>query len=127
MLGIFSSNHRSVSVLSRKLTRFVAGGSVAVVVATSGLAIANSSSSAGASGTATAAQPTPSGQQSVTATIITGTAADKAEAAARAAKYSGTLNGVVKLSDGSYVVLLTDTGGQRDVFVSKDFKVTGSQ
>jgi hypothetical protein len=61
-----------------------------------------------------------------TGTIITGAAADKAKAAALATKYPGTVNRVLKLSDGSYVVHLIATSGPHHVFVSKDFKVTGA-
>jgi hypothetical protein len=61
-----------------------------------------------------------------TGTIITGAAADKAKAAALAAKYAGTVNRVLKLSDGSYVVHLIATSGPHHVFVSKAFKVTGA-
>ena len=59
-------------------------------------------------------------------TIITGAAADKVKAAALATKYPGTVNRVLKLSDGSYVVHLIATSGPHHVFVSKDFKVTGA-
>jgi hypothetical protein len=104
-----------VFVISGKFIRFVAAGSVAVVVATSGLAIATAGSSGSTSGAATE-----------TATLITGAAANKAKAAVLAAKYSGTVSGVLKLSDGSYAVVLTGTSGPQDVFVSKSFKVTGS-
>jgi hypothetical protein len=41
------------------------------------------------------------------------------------ANYPGTVNRVVKLSDGSYSVHLFATSGPHHVFVSKDFKVTG--
>ena len=69
----------------------------------------------------------PPNWQPGTGTIITGAAADKAKAAALAAKYSGTVNRVLKLSDGSYVVHLIATSGPHHVFVSKAFKVTGSE
>ncbi|HEV7884093.1 MAG TPA: hypothetical protein VGO81_11015 [Solirubrobacteraceae bacterium] len=69
----------------------------------------------------------PPNWQPGTGTIITGAAADKAKAAALAAKYAGTVNRVLKLSDGSYVVHLIATSGPHHVFVSKAFKVTGSE
>ena len=62
-----------------------------------------------------------------TGAISTGAAADKAKAAAVAAKYAGTVNRVLKLSDGSYVVHLIATSGPHHVFVSTAFKVTGSE
>jgi hypothetical protein len=125
-------------MFSRKLTRFVAAGAAAVAVAVGGLAIANSGSGNGTSGTANAtqapapSQATPTGQipqgwQPGTGTIITGAAADKAKAAALAAKYPGTVNRVLRLSDGSYVVHLIATSGPHHVFVGKDFKVMGSE
>jgi len=58
-------------------------------------------------------------------TLITGAAADKAKAVATA-KYPGTVNRVLQLSDGSYAVHLFATSGVHHVFVSKDFKITGT-
>jgi hypothetical protein len=124
-------------MLSRKLTRYVAAGAAVVAVAVGGVAIGSSSPSNGASGTANAAQaPAPSqasrsGQvpqnwRPGTGTIITGAAAGKAKAAALA-KYEGTVNRVLKLSDGSYAVHMFATSGPHHVFVSKDFKVTGAE
>jgi hypothetical protein len=124
-------------MFSRKLTWFVAAGAAAVAIAIGGVAIGNSSSSNGASGTTNAAPATASGQarsgqvpqnwRPGTGTIITGAAADKAKAAALTTNYPGTVNRVVKLSDGSYNVHLLGTSGPHHVFVSKDFKVTGAQ
>jgi hypothetical protein len=124
-------------MFSRKLTRFVAAGAAAVAVAIGGVAIGNSSSSNGASGGAHAAQAAAPGQarsgqvpqnwRPGMGTIITGAAADKAKAAALAAKYAGTVNRVLKLSDGSYAVHMFATSGPHHVFVNKDFKVTGAQ
>jgi hypothetical protein len=60
-------------------------------------------------------------------TDVTGAAASKAKAAALA-KYDGTVERVMKLDDGSYVVhVLTSSGGEYHVLVSRDFKVTGAQ
>jgi hypothetical protein len=143
-------------MFSRKLTRFVAAGAATVAVAIGGIAIGNSSSSNGASGTTNAApaaapapagppgraaapgRAAPSGQAAAsgqvpqnwrpgTGTIITGAAADKAKAAAVAKYPGGTVNRVLKLSDGSYAVHRIGTSGLHHVFVSKDFKVTGAQ
>jgi hypothetical protein len=140
-------------MFSRKLTKSIAAGAAAVAVAVGGVAIGNSSSSNGA-GTATAAQTTaaapavppsqpltpgqphaasqptragqiPKGWTAGSGTVVTGAAADKAKAAALAAGYKGTVNRVLKLSDGSYAVHLIGTTGPHHVFVSKDFKVTG--
>jgi hypothetical protein len=132
---------------TRKLTRSIAAGAAAIAVAAGGFAIANSSSGNGASGTANAAPAAQSGQgprgghaQSSqtrsgqvpqnwspgTGTIITGAAANKAKAAAVAKYPAGTVNRVLKLSDGSYAVHRIGTSGQHHIFVSKDFKVTGT-
>jgi hypothetical protein len=79
--------------------------------------------------TPTAPKPTsgqlPAGWSPGSGTLITGAAAEKAKAAALA-KYSGTVNRVLQLSDGSYAVHLLGTSGPHHVFVSKDFKVTGT-
>jgi hypothetical protein len=128
---------------SRKLTRSIAAGAAAIAVAIGGYAIANSSSSNGGSGTANAAPhaqsaPQPqSGQTSQggqapqnwspgTGTIITGTAADKAKAVAVAKYPGGTVNRVLKLSDGSYAVHRIGTPAPHHIFVSTDFQVTGT-
>jgi hypothetical protein len=120
-----------------KLTKVVAAGAAVVVLAVGGVTIANSNSGNGASGSANAAQAAapaqapqsgqvPSGWRPGTGTLVTGAAVDKAKAAAVAAGYSGTVNRVLKLSDGSYAVHLFATSGPHHVFVSTDFKVTGS-
>jgi hypothetical protein len=64
--------------------------------------------------TPTAPKPTsgqlPAGWSPGSGTLITGAAAEKAKAAALA-KYSGTVNRVLQLSDGSYAVHLLGTSG----------------
>ena len=87
------------------------------------------------SGTANAAPFAPSGQnQRVvghvpqnwrprTGTIITGAAANKASRCARQVP-GGTVNRVLKLSDGSYAVYMIKISWPHHVFVSKNFKVT---
>jgi len=67
----------------------------------------------------------PAGWRPGTGTLVTGAAAEKAKAAALA-KYSGTVNRVLQLSDGSYAVHLLGTSGPHHVFVSKQFKITGT-
>jgi hypothetical protein len=127
-------------MFSRKLTRSIAIGAAAIAVAIGGYAIVNPSSSNGASNAATAAatsaQPGQNNQRVVgqipqnwhsgSGTIITGTAADKAKAAAVAKYPGGTVNRVLKLSDGSYAVHQIKISWPHHVFVSKDFKVTGA-
>jgi hypothetical protein len=123
---------------SRKLTRSIAVGTAAVAVAIGAYALGNSSSGNGGSGTANAAplaQPGPNqrvvGQvpqnwHSGSGTIITGAAANKAKALALAKYPGGTVNRVLKLSDGSYAVHMIKISWPHHVFVSKDFKVTGA-
>jgi hypothetical protein len=125
-------------MFSRKLSRSIAVGAAAIAVAIGAYAIVNSSSSNGASGSANAASLAQPGQnQRVvgqiprnwrpgTGTIITGAAANKAKAVALAKYSGGTVNRVLKLSDGSYAVHRIQTPAPHHVFVSKDFKVTGT-
>ena len=134
-------------MFSRKLTRFVAAGAAAVALAIGGVAIANSgsSSSSSASGTASAAtakvipfhrgEPTlskvvgrvPSSFRPGTGTIVTGTAAEKAKAAALAAYPGGAVNRVVLLSNGEYNVHVIAVNWPHHVFVNKEFKVVGAE
>ena len=60
-------------------------------------------------------------------TIVTGTAANKAKAAALAAYPGGTVNRVVRLSDGEYNVHMIAVNWPHHVFVSKDLKVVGAE
>jgi len=125
-------------MFSRKLTRSIAVGTVAIVVAIGAYAIVNQSPSNGASGnanTATVAQPgqnqrvvgqVPQNWGPGTGTIITGAAANEAKAAALAEYPGGTVNRVLKLTDGSYAVHMIKISWPHHVFVSKDFKVTGA-
>jgi hypothetical protein len=66
------------------------------------------------------------GPQGGFGTPVTGATADKAKAAALA-KYPGTAERVVQLPDGSYEVhVITKSGGEVHVKVSKAFQVTGT-
>jgi hypothetical protein len=125
-------------MFSRKLTRSIAIGTAAIAAAIGAYAIVNSGSSKGASGTANAgtlAQPSqnqrvvgqvPQNWHSGTGTIITGAAANEAKSAALAKYPGGTVNRVLKLSDGSYAVHMIKISWPHHVFVSKNFKVTGA-
>ena len=137
------------TILSRrKLTASIAAGVAAIALATGGYAIANSgsSSSAGSSSGANAAtagkvipfhrgQPSPAtkvGQVPAnfspgTGTIVTGTAANKAKAAALAAYPGGTVNRVVLLSNGEYNVHMIGVNWPHHVFVSTSFKAVGAE
>ena len=124
-------------MFSRKLTRSIAIGTAAIAVAIGAYTSVNASSGNGASGTenAAAAQPgqnqrtvgqVPQNWHSGSGTIITGAAANKAKAAAVAKYPGGTVNRVLKLSDGSYAVHMIKINWPHHVFVSKEFKVTGA-
>jgi len=130
----------------RKLTAYVAAGAAAIALAFGGYAIADSGSSSSASSSANAAsagkvvpfhrgQPTPAkvvGQvpssfRAGTGTIITGSAAEKAKAAAVAAYPGGTVNRVVLLSNGEYNVHMIGVNWPHHVFVNSNFKVIGAE
>jgi hypothetical protein len=125
-------------MFSRKLTRSIAIGTAAIAVAIGAYAIVNSSSSNSASGTANAATLVQSGANERvvgqipqnwrpgSGTIITGAAANKAKAVALAKYPGGTVNRVLKFSDGSYAVKYIKISWPHHVFVSKNFKVTGA-
>ena len=132
-------------MFSRKLTKFVAVGAAVILLAIGGFAIASSGSSNSASGSANAAaakvipfhrgEPSPAkvvGRVSAnfrpgTGTIITGTSANKAKAAALAAYPGGTVNRVVLLSNGEYNVHIIGVNWPHHVFVNKEFKVTAAE
>jgi hypothetical protein len=125
-------------MFSRKLTKSIAIGTAAIAVAIGAYAIVNPGSSNGASGSANATSFAPSapnqravgqipqGWHSGSGTIITGAAANKAKAVALAAYPGGTVNRVLKLSDGSYAVHMIKISWPHHVFVSTNFVVTGA-
>jgi hypothetical protein len=131
------------TILSRhKLTTSIATGATVIVLATGGYAIADSGSSSSANATTVGkvvpfqrGQPSPAtkvGQvpasfKAGTGTIITGTAANKAKAAAVAAYPGGTVNRVVLLSDGQYNVHIIGVNWPHHVFVDQNFKVVGAE
>src|SRR5258705_6666032 len=101
----------------RKLTASIAAGVAAIALATGGYTIANSGSNSSADAATPGkvipfhrGQPSPATQVGQvpanfspgTGKIITGTAANKAKAAALAAYPGGTVNRVVLLSNGEY-------------------------
>jgi hypothetical protein len=125
-------------MFSGKLTRSIAIGTAAIAVAIGAYAIVNSSSSNGASSTANAAtlaQPrqnqrvvgqVPQNWHSGSGTIVTGAMANKAKAVALAKYPGGTVNRVLKLSDGSYAVHMIKISWPHHVLVRKTIKVTGA-
>jgi hypothetical protein len=126
----------------RKLTTSIAAGVAAIALATGGYAVANSGSSGGANAAtvgkvipfhrgetspATRVGQVPPSFSPGTGTIITGTAANKAKAAALAAYPGGTVNRVVLLSNGEYNVHMIGVNWPHHVFVSTTFKVVGAE
>jgi hypothetical protein len=132
-------------MFSRKLTRSIAIGAAAIAVGGGAFGIV-SATSGGGSGAASAAttpkvipfdrgQPSPStvvgqvpqGWSAGSGTLVTGTAADRATAAAVAAYPGGTVNRVVRLSNGDYNVHIIAVNWPHHVFVNKDFQVIGAE
>ena len=126
----------------RKLTTAIAAGAAATALALGGYAIADSGSGSSASAATigkvvpfTRGQPTPAtpvgqippGFKDGSGTIITGTAANKATAAAVATYPGGTVDRVSRLSDGEYNVHIIGVNWPHHVFVTKDFKVVGAE
>jgi hypothetical protein len=68
----------------------------------------------------------PQGWQPGSGTIITGDDADKAKAAALGKYPGGTVNRVLRLSDGAYAVHMIKIQWPHHVFVNKSFEVTGA-
>jgi hypothetical protein len=131
----------------RRFTNSIAVVAAVIVVGGAAYGIVNATSSS-ASGTHSAATPTPGqvipftqGQPSPTqvvgqipqsyvqggGTIVTGTAADTATAAAVAAYPGGTVDRVVLLSSGDYEVHMIAVNWPHHVFVNKDFTVVGAE
>ena len=115
--------------------RYVLGGAVAVALGLGAWAYGNNNSSTGGAGVASAAaanaQPPAGGMPQRGqappgfGTPASGASATKAKAAALA-RYQGSVEQVMKLDDGSYVVHVITSGGEYHVTVSKAFKVTGA-
>jgi hypothetical protein len=119
----------------RKLARSIPARKTAIAIAVVAFAIVSFSSVTGVLRAQKSARSGPNqrveGQvpenwHPGTGTIITGDAADKATAAALAKYPGGTVNRVLKLSDGSYAVHMIKIRWPHHVFVSKSFEVTGA-
>lgn len=130
-------------ILSRhKITASIAAGAVTLGLAVGGYAIADSGSSSTANAAtvgkvipfdrgqpspATPVGQIPAGFKDGSGKIITGTAANKAKAAAVAAYPGGIVDRVALLSDGEYNVHIIGVNWPHHVFVSKTFKVLGAE
>jgi hypothetical protein len=115
---------------SSKIAKVVAAAAAIVALAFGANAIANGdSSTATGNGAQTAAgRPGNGGPPGGMGTAVTGATLTKLKAVATA-KYPGTVEQAMKLSDGSYVVHVIESGskGEVHVLVSKAFKITGTQ
>ena len=130
-------------ILSRhKLTTSIATGATMIVLAGGSYAIADSSSSSSANAAtagkvipfdrgkpspATVVGQVPPSFKAGTGSIVTGTTANKAKAAAVAAYPGGGIDRVVLLSDGSYNVHIIGVNWPHHVFVSSSLKVIGAE
>ena len=117
------------SRISRRSRRAAAGAVAAIALggAIAGCGSADTTASATAAAASATSGATAGAQNAPPAMgkEVTGTAAAKAKAAALA-KYPGTVERVLQLDDGSYVVhVMRSSGGEVHVKVSKDFAVTG--
>jgi hypothetical protein len=128
-----------------KFAASIAAVVAAITLGVGGYAIASSGSSNGGSANSTAATanvvPFQKGQPGLTkqvgqvpagftpgsGTIVTGTAADTAKAAATRAYPGGTVNRVVLLSNGEYNVHIIAVNWPHHVFVSNTFQVLGAE
>ena len=126
----------------RRLVASLAAGAATIGLTFGGLAIANSGSSSSASAAARAkvipfhrGQPSPAkvvgqappGWTAGSGTIVTGTTANKAKAAALAAYPGGTVNRVVQVSGGDYNVHIIGVNWPHHVFVNQNFTVIGAE
>ena len=113
-----------------KIAKVVAAAAAIVALAFGANAIANGdSSSATTNGPQTAAgRPGNGGPPGGMGTAVTGATLTKLKAVATA-KYPGTVERAMKLSDGSYEVHVIQSGGKGEVhvLVSKAFAITGTQ
>jgi hypothetical protein len=130
-------------MLSRTTITVLAAGVAAVAIAGGTYGIVNATG--GGPSTASAAtgrvipftrgQPSaqtpvgqvPQGWTPGSGTIVTGTNASKAKAAAVAAYPGGTVNRVVLLANGDYNVHMIAVNWPHHVFVNADFKVIGAE
>jgi len=131
-------------MFSRKAITVIATGAAAVAVAVGTYGIVNATGSnfssndtaatgkvipfqRGAPGAQTAVGQVPQGWTPGSGTIVTGTNANKAKAAAVAAYSGGTVNRVVLLANGDYNVHMIAVNWPHHVFVNADFKVIGAE
>jgi hypothetical protein len=109
-----------------------AGGAYGIVTATSGSTTATASAKVipfqrGDPSPARIVGQVPPGWTAGSGTIVTGTAASKASAAALAVYPGGTVDRVVQVGGGDYNVHIIGVNWPHHVFVNRDFKVIGAE
>jgi hypothetical protein len=123
------TSHRYRRALAGLVATAAIGGLIAGCGSSSSTSASTTRTTSAASANA-APSGAPSGAKGAPAGFgapATGAAAAKAKAAALA-RYPGTVERVMKLSDGSYEVhVIRKTGSEVHVLVSKSFGVTGTQ
>jgi hypothetical protein len=110
---------------NQNLPKIVAAGGAAAVLAAGAWLLGTSGSDA----SATASTQGPPGMAQGAGGFgsdISGTTAEKVARAATA-KYSGEVERVMQLPDGSYVAHVITSSGEVHVAVSQDFQVTGTE
>jgi hypothetical protein len=117
------------------VTLIVAGGSYGIVEATSGSGSSTASAATskvvpfdrGNPSPAKVVGQVPKDWSAGSGTVVTGTTADKAKAAALAAYPGGTVNRVVQVAGGDYNVHIIGVNWPHHVFVNSSFKVIGAE
>jgi hypothetical protein len=118
--------------MDNRLIKITAGTAAAVVIVLGGVAIGRTGSGSSASATPGGAPDgggpgiMQGGGGPGAGAAITGTTATKVKDAALAKYPGGTVERVMQLPDGSYVVHVITGKGEVHVLVSKAFKVTGT-
>jgi hypothetical protein len=110
-----------------RLTKIVAAVAVVAALAFGANAISHSGGAATSTAQASQGAPGAGGRPGAMGTPVSGATLTRLKAVVLA-KYPGTVERAVKLSDGSYVVHVVRSGGSEvHVTVSKDLAVTGTE
>jgi hypothetical protein len=123
-----TSSHTSSKIAKVAAAAAAAAAIVALAFGANAIANGDSSSATANGGPAAAGRPGNGGPPGGMGTAVTGSTLTKLKAVATA-KYPGTVERAMKLSDGSYVVHVIQSGskGEVHVLVSKDLEITGTQ
>jgi hypothetical protein len=134
-----------MQMFSRKLTKPIAVAAAAIVIGGGAYGIVGATSGSGSStaGAATSGKvipfsrgnpspakvvgQVPKGWTAGSGTVVTGTAANKAKAAALAAYPGGTVDRVAQVAGGDYNVHVIGVNWPHHVFVNQNFEVIGAE